>query len=68
MYFEELQTEVSFLQGALTQLQSGVKLSGKDGNMAEYVKFLDSYLKVQKQYLRLCAELEKLTKESANNG
>ena len=63
MYVEELQTEVSFLQGALTQLQSGVELSGKDGSMTEYVKFLDSYLKVQKQYLRLCAELEKLNKE-----
>ena len=65
MYFEELQTEVSFLQGALTQLQSGVKLSGKDGSMADYVKFLDSYLKVQKQYLKLCAELDKLSKEGA---
>ena len=65
MYFEELQTEVSFLQGALTQLQSGVKLSGKDGSMADYVKFLDSYLKVQKQYLKLCAELDKLSNEGA---
>ena len=65
MYKEELQTEVSFLQGALTQLQSGVKLSGKDGSMADYVKFLDSYLKVQKQYLKLCAELDKLSKEGA---
>lgn len=65
MYVEELQTEVSFLQGALTQLQSGVNLSGKDGNMVEYVKFLDSYLKVQKQYLRLCAELDKLSKKES---
>ena len=65
MYKEELQTEVSFLQGALTQLQSGVKLSGKDGSMAEYTKFLSTYLTVQKQYLKLCAELDKLSKEGA---
>lgn len=60
-YQQELQQEVNFLSDELSFLQAQINTARNDGNTAEYTKLMRTCLTVQKQYLKLCADLEKLT-------
>ena len=42
-------------------MQKAIETARKDGDTDEYTRFMRVCLPVQKQYLKLCAELEKLT-------
>lgn len=59
-YSKELQQEIKFLSDELNYLQRQIATARKEGNTAEYTKLMRTRLTVQKQYLKLCAELEKL--------
>ena len=61
---EALQQEIKFLSDELSFLQTQINTARNDGNTAEYTKLMRTCLPVQKQYLKLCAELEKLTAET----
>lgn len=61
VYTVELQEEINFLYEELAYLQEEIAAARGDGNTAEYTKLMRTCLPVQKQYLKLCAELEKLT-------
>lgn len=58
---EALTQEIKFLSDELAFLQVQINAARSDGNTAEYTKLMRTCLTVQKQYLKLCAELEKLT-------
>ena len=57
---EALQQEIKFLSDELSFLQARINTARQDGNTAEYTKLMRTCLTVQKQYLKLCAELGKL--------
>ena len=57
---EALQQEIKFLSDELSFLQAQINTARQNGNTAEYTKLMRTCLPVQKQYLKLCAELEKL--------
>ena len=61
---EALQQEIKFLSDELSFLQARINTARQDGNTAEYTKLMRTCLPVQKQYLKLCAELEKLAAET----
>ena len=63
-YEQELQMEIHFLQSELTYLQGEITTVRNEGDTAEYTKLIRTCLTVQKQYLKLCAEFEKLTSET----
>ena len=58
---EALTQEIKFLSDELSFLQAKISAARNEGNTAEYSKLMRICLTVQKQYLKLCAELEKLT-------
>ena len=57
---EALTHEIKFLSDELAFLQAQINAARNDGNTAEYTKLMRTCLPVQKQYLKLCAEREKL--------
>ena len=60
-YEQELQTEINFLLHEVGYLQEETSNSRASGDTDEYTRLFRVFLPVQKQYLKLCAELEKLT-------
>ena len=55
-----LTQEIKFLSDELAFLQAQINTARNDSNTAEYTKLMRTCLTVQKQYLKLCAEREKL--------
>jgi hypothetical protein len=60
-YEQELQTEINFLLHEVGYLQEEISNARASGDTDEYTRLFRVFLPVQKQYLKLCAELEKLT-------
>ena len=60
-YNTELQQEINFLYEEITYLQKSIADARNSGDTDEYTRLMRVCLPVQKQYLKLCAELEKLT-------
>lgn len=60
-YEQELQQEINFLNDELLFLQNEIAAARNNGDTDEYTRLFRVCLPVQKQYLKLCAELEKLT-------
>lgn len=60
-YEQELRLEINFLSGEICYLQKSIEAARNSGDTDEYTRFMRVCLPVQKQYLKLCAELEKLT-------
>lgn len=60
-YEQELQTEINFLLHEVGYLQEEISNARASGDTDEYTRLFRAFLPVQKQYLKLCAELEKLT-------
>lgn len=61
VYENELQQEINFLYDELAYLQGGITDARKANDSDEYARLFRVYLPMQKQYLKLCAELEKQT-------
>ena len=57
-YIDELKTGISQLHAELTHLQNVINLARTEGDTAEYTKLMSTFLATQRQYLKLCAELE----------
>lgn len=60
-YEQEMQTEINFLLHEVGYLQEEISNARASGDTDEYTRLFRVFLPVQKQYLKLCAELEKLT-------
>lgn len=60
-YEVELQQEINFLLHEVGYLQEEISNARANGDTDEYTRLFRVFLPVQKQYLKLCAELEKLT-------
>ena len=60
-YEQDLQTEINFLLHEVGYLQEEISNARASGDTDEYTRLFRVFLPVQKQYLKLCAELEKLT-------
>lgn len=60
-YEQELQLEINFLHDELSYLQRQLADARDSGDTDEYTRFMRVCLPVQKQYLKLCAEHDKLT-------
>lgn len=60
-YEVELQQEINFLYDELAYLQGEITDARKANDSDEYARLFRVYLPMQKQYLKLCAELEKQT-------
>ena len=60
-YEVELQQEMNFLYDELAYLQGEITDARKANDSDEYARLFRVYLPMQKQYLKLCAELEKQT-------
>ena len=63
-YVEELEMEIGFLQNELNYLQGEITTARNEEDTDGYTKLMRTCLTVQKQYLKLCAEREKLTAAS----
>lgn len=61
VYENELQQEINFLYDELAYLQGKITDARKANDSDEYARLFRVYLPMQKQYLKLCAELEKQT-------
>lgn len=61
VYENELQQEINFLYDELAYLQGEITDARKANDSDEYARLCRVYLPMQKQYLKLCAELEKQT-------
>ena len=61
VYENELQQEISFLYDELAYVQGEITDARKANDSDEYARLFRVYLPMQKQYLKLCAELEKQT-------
>jgi hypothetical protein len=59
-YEQELQQEIDFLYDELAYLQGEITDARKHNDPDEYARLFRVYLPLQKQYLKLCAESEKL--------
>lgn len=59
-YEQELRQEINFLLAEIAFLQSEITDARKVNDTDEYARLFRVYLPMQKQYLKLCAELEKL--------
>ena len=53
-YIEELKTGITQLQGELAHQQTAIAVA------KEYTKLMSTFLATQRQYLKLCSELEEL--------
>ena len=60
-YEAELQQEINFLYDELAYLQGEIADARKQNDTEAYARLFRVYLPMQKQYLKLCAELEKQT-------
>lgn len=60
-YEVELQQEINFLYDELAYLQGEIADTRKQNDTEAYTRLFRVYLPMQKQYLKLCAELEKQT-------
>ena len=60
-YQQELRQEINFLYEEINYLQKSIETARNNSNTDEYTRLMRVCLTVQKQYLKLCAELEKLT-------
>ena len=60
-YQQELRQEINFLYEEINYLQKSIETARNNSNTDEYTRLMRVCLPVQKQYLKLCAELEKLT-------
>lgn len=60
-YEAELQQEINFLYDELAYLQGEITDARKANDSDAYARLFRVYLPMQKQYLKLCAELEKQT-------
>ena len=60
-YETELQQEINFLYDELAYLQGEIADIHKQNDTEAYARLFRVYLPMQKQYLKLCAELEKQT-------
>ena len=60
-YEAELQQEINFLYDELAYLQGEIADTRKQNDTEAYARLCRVYLPMQKQYLKLCAELEKQT-------
>ena len=63
-YYEQLQAEKAVLEQEIIYIQRKTKAARDNEQLDKYGKFVRLLLPVQKQYLRLCGELEAL--ETAN--
>ena len=61
VYENELQQEISFLYDELAYLQGEIADTRKQNDTEAYARRCRVYLPMQKQYLKLCAELKKQT-------
>lgn len=61
VYENELQQEISFLYDELAYLQGEIADTRKQNDTEAYARLCRVYLPMQKQYLKLCAELKKQT-------
>lgn len=61
VYENELQQEISFLYDELAYLQGEIADTRKQNDTEAYARQCRVYLPMQKQYLKLCAELKKQT-------
>jgi len=61
VYETELQQEINFLYDELAYLQGEIAHTRKQNDTEAYARLCRVYLPMQKQYLKLCAELEKQT-------
>lgn len=61
VYENELQQEISFLYDELAYLQGEIADTRKQNDTEAYARLCRVYLPIQKQYLKLCAELKKQT-------
>ena len=59
-YENELQTEIYFLLHEVDYLQAEISKAREYGDTDEYTRLFRVFLPVQKQYLKLCAELDEL--------
>ena len=58
---EALRQSIDFLSGELDFLPTSIATARAEDNIGRYTKLLSSALPIQRQHLKLCAELEKLT-------
>ena len=61
VYENELQQEISFLYDELAYLQGEIADTRKQNDTEAYARLCRVYLPMQKQYLKLCADLKKQT-------
>lgn len=61
VYENELQQEISFLYDELAYLKGEIADTRKQNDTEAYARLCRVYLPMQKQYLKLCAELKKQT-------
>lgn len=59
-YIEELKTGIGQLQGELAHQQTAIAVARDEGDTKEYTKLMSTFLATQRQYLKLCSELEEL--------
>ena len=59
-YVEELKTGINQLQGELAHQQTAIAVARDSGDTKEYTKLMSTFLATQRQYLKLCSELEGL--------
>lgn len=65
-YEQELQQEINFLLAEIAFLQGEITDARKQNDTEAYARLCRVYLPMQKQYLKLCAELEKQTGADAD--
>ena len=62
-YVEELRTGIEQLQGELAHQQTAIAVARDAGDTKEYTKLMSTFLATQRQYLKLCSELEESDEE-----
>lgn len=65
-YEQELQTEINFLLHEVEYLETEISNARKQNDTEAYARLCRVYLPMQKQYLKLFAELEKQTGADAD--
>ena len=62
-YIKELRTGIGQLQGELAHQQTAIAVARDAGDTKEYTKLMSTFLATQRQYLKLCSELEESDEE-----
>lgn len=60
-YEMELQMEINFLYEEISYLQTEIMNARKEKDTKQYAALMRVFLPMQKSYLKMCADLEKLT-------